>query len=171
MLLDAAPSEARPQALQGLDGAPLIHVVADEELTPDQVKRIGLLLRRASKQGQAMIVEWMIYQCATALLLGLAAFAAERLVDMRRWPRRGIWAASLSACLIIPALATLEPAAAANVLAAPPTAVLQRDSIRTRAHIEPTIAEKVVSMSVGHVLPGQFFRCARDRRCERSTAD
>jgi hypothetical protein len=46
------------------------------------------------------MIEWMIYQCATALLLGFAALAAERLVDMRRWPRRGIWVASLCACLI-----------------------------------------------------------------------
>lgn len=30
----------------------LSHAVADEELTPEQVKRIGLLLRRASKQGK-----------------------------------------------------------------------------------------------------------------------
>ena len=30
----------------------LSHAVADEKLTPDQVKRIGLLLRRASKQGK-----------------------------------------------------------------------------------------------------------------------
>lgn len=30
----------------------LSHAVADEELTPEQVKRIGLLLHRASKQGK-----------------------------------------------------------------------------------------------------------------------
>lgn len=99
-----------------------------------------------------MIAEWMIYQCATALLLGLAALAAERLVDMRRWPRRGIWAASISACLIIPALALLKPAPAPNVLAAP-VAVLQRDSARTRVDIQPRGAEKVGLVSADHALP------------------
>ncbi len=105
-----------------------------------------------------MIVEWMIYQCATALLLGLAALAAERLGDMRRWPRRGIWAASLSACLIIPALAALTPAPAPNVLAAPVSAALQRDSGRTRADILPRVAEKAVSVSVGHALRESILR-------------
>lgn len=52
-----------------------------------------------------MIIEWMLYQCATALLLGLAALAAERLVAMRGWARRGVWSVSLAACVVIPAFA------------------------------------------------------------------
>ena len=53
-----------------------------------------------------MIGEWMLYQCAVALLLGLAAIAGERLLGIRHFPLRGVWVASLIASVAFPALMT-----------------------------------------------------------------
>jgi len=102
-----------------------------------------------------VIIEWMLYQCATALMLGLAALAAERLVAMRGWARRGVWSVSLAACLVIPAVATLEksPAVASAVRLSPAVEIPQRQSPRrSDADIRPEATGQS-----GRGSPGRAF--------------
>jgi len=49
-----------------------------------------------------VIAAAMVYAIAVALLLGLAALAADRLLALRRMPRRGVWATVLAASFLIP---------------------------------------------------------------------
>ena len=77
-----------------------------------------------------MIAAWMAYALVIALLVSIAAFAAERIAILRRLPSRWIWVAALLLSLILPMLfaaqrpqPTARPAAALAALAnreAPP---------------------------------------------------
>ena len=51
-----------------------------------------------------MIAAVMVYAIAVALLLGLAALAVDRLLALRRLPRRGVWATVLAASFLIPSV-------------------------------------------------------------------
>ena len=67
-----------------------------------------------------MIVSWMLYGAAVALLFGVAASALERVVRQRGWPVRGLWAGAMLASLMLPGLALVAaraPQPAAPVLA------------------------------------------------------
>jgi hypothetical protein len=52
-----------------------------------------------------MILSWMLYVCATALFLGLAAAILETVVRERGWPVRGLWAGALIGSFVIPFMA------------------------------------------------------------------
>jgi BlaR1 peptidase M56 len=71
-----------------------------------------------------MMTELLPYSCAVALLVGLAAFGAERIVAWRGAARRGIWLAALLISLALPALriATSPPHALPR-LSGPPVAL------------------------------------------------
>ncbi|HEX6038493.1 M56 family metallopeptidase [Longimicrobium sp.] len=68
-----------------------------------------------------MILPWMAYATAVALLLGLAALVLERVVRLRGGPVRGLWAGALAGSLLVPALAAIVPAlpGAGGPIAAP----------------------------------------------------
>lgn len=51
-----------------------------------------------------MIAAVMVYAIAVAVLLGLAALAVDRLLALRRMPRRGVWATVLAASFLIPSV-------------------------------------------------------------------
>ena len=57
-----------------------------------------------------MILAWMLYASAVALLLGMAAACAETVVRARRAPVRGVWLIALLGSVLIPAAAALLPA-------------------------------------------------------------
>jgi hypothetical protein len=57
-----------------------------------------------------MILAWMLYASAVALLLGLAAACAETVVRARGAPARGVWLGALLGSVLIPVAAALLPA-------------------------------------------------------------
>jgi hypothetical protein len=57
-----------------------------------------------------MILAWMLYSSAVALLLGLAAACAETVVRARGSAARGVWLGALVGSVLIPAAAALLPA-------------------------------------------------------------
>jgi hypothetical protein len=57
-----------------------------------------------------MILPWMLYSSAVALLLGLAAACAESVVRARGSAARGVWLGALLGSVLIPAAAALLPA-------------------------------------------------------------
>jgi beta-lactamase regulating signal transducer with metallopeptidase domain len=66
-----------------------------------------------------MILPWMLYACATALFLGLAAASLETVVRERGWPVRGLWAAAMLGSSLVPFLAvySLPPPTAPTSIA------------------------------------------------------
>jgi beta-lactamase regulating signal transducer with metallopeptidase domain len=68
-----------------------------------------------------VIAAAMLYAILMALLLGAAAYAAERLLGERRLPTRGIWATSLVASVAVPAVAMLLSARSVAVRMEPVT--------------------------------------------------
>lgn len=68
-----------------------------------------------------MMATWFAYCTLLALLLGVAAAAAERLLRLYGLPARGAWAAALAAALVLPLLprAADGPPAPAQAVAAP----------------------------------------------------
>jgi beta-lactamase regulating signal transducer with metallopeptidase domain len=72
-----------------------------------------------------MILSWMLYASAVALLLALAAWTLEGVVRQHGWPVRGVWIGALLGSLLIPVLtSTLPPERTSPVgtAAANPTA-------------------------------------------------
>ncbi len=57
-----------------------------------------------------MILPWMLYAAAVALLLGVAAACAETVARARGWPVRGVWMAALLGSVLLPVAAALLPA-------------------------------------------------------------
>jgi TonB family protein len=55
-----------------------------------------------------MILDWMLYAAAVALLLGIAALAIETGVRELGWPVRGLWGAALAGSVLLPLLAALR---------------------------------------------------------------
>jgi hypothetical protein len=56
-----------------------------------------------------MTAQWLFRALAVALLLGLAALAAERVAGWFGRPRRWVWGASMAATLLLPLLALAAP--------------------------------------------------------------
>ena len=50
-----------------------------------------------------MLISWMAYSVVFTVLISLAAFAAERVMEIWGWPRRFVWMAALTASALGPA--------------------------------------------------------------------
>jgi len=62
-----------------------------------------------------MVIAWIGYCLLTSVLLGLAAFAAERALGHYRKPVRGVWVAALAGSLLLPIVAYVLPAVVARL--------------------------------------------------------
>jgi len=50
-----------------------------------------------------MIVAWMLYSLVVGVLIGMAAYAADRCCRLLQWPRRWVWIGSLLATVVLSA--------------------------------------------------------------------
>jgi len=85
-----------------------------------------------------VLVEIMLYEVATTLLIGLAALALERIAAQLLWPRRGVWLATLILSLAFPAV---------MVLTSRPGVVARGSGVTVTA--APTIAPTMPSRYAG----------------------
>jgi beta-lactamase regulating signal transducer with metallopeptidase domain len=68
-----------------------------------------------------VIAAAMVYAIAVTLLLGLAALAVDRLLALRRMPRRGVWATVLAASFLIPSVMLASASLRTHPVSAEPT--------------------------------------------------
>lgn len=91
-----------------------------------------------------MTLDWITYTFAVSLLLGVAAFAAERVARTWRWPTRWIWATTMSACLLLPLL-TFTLASAPRL--ADPVTADQQSAAKTALPISQAATQWVTRSS------------------------
>lgn len=128
-----------------------------------------------------MISIWMVYSAGVALLLGLAALAAERLCRASGRPTRWVWAAALATSLFAPAILTgfgsagaaagaaAVPAAAEITTAAPvglPGRAAPVETYSSSAWVERALGLAWLTGSAGFgvILLLSAVSLARDRR-------
>jgi len=87
-----------------------------------------------------LIAAAMVYATAVALLLGLAAVAVDRLLALRRMPRRGVWAGVVAASFLVPG-AMLASASLRTNPASAPRAELAFRAIGTDEKADPKTVE------------------------------
>lgn len=81
-----------------------------------------------------MILPWMLYAGAVALLLGLAATSLETVIRQRGWPVRGLWLATLTASVLLPLLVAVlpreaaQPSASASIARSAPSVLVEQTS-------------------------------------------